>query len=56
MLYEVITLRYYPVERNGEPSGDILVELEDVTEAKRLESDVITSYSIHYTKLYESNT
>ncbi len=38
-----LRLRYYPVERNGEPSGDILVELEDVTEAKRLESEVAAS-------------
>ena len=54
MLYEVITLRRDRIEGSGEVP---IVAVQDPDQIAAGEPDpVITSYSIHYTKLYEGTS
>ena len=52
MLYEVITLHFvFPVVKSATTKAAVSDSF--INEWRQIVVDVITSYSIHYTKLYE---
>ena len=53
MLYEVITLTVQPQKLTPNDAVEILSEYCEKRFLLNSDSSVITSYSIHYTKLYD---
>ena len=53
IIWNIFTFDQWGVELGKQLANQILPELADGSEVSSHDSSVITSYSIHYTKLYE---